>query len=50
MYYFITYEYEEKTYNVTVQPHEDPINRMISLTDAGAKITDIVEQKANVSM
>lgn len=46
MYYFIKYEYENKTYECTVQQHENVINRLISLTDAGAKITDIKEQKA----
>lgn len=46
MYYFIQYEYEGKVYESTVQPHENVIDRLMSLTDAGAKITDIKEQKA----
>lgn len=45
-YYFITYEYDGKSYEVTVQPDESPIIRMMSITDAGGKITDIREQKA----
>ena len=44
MYYFIEYEYEGKQHETTVQPHENPMHRLISLTDAGAKITDIREQ------
>lgn len=46
MYYFIKYEYNGKTYECTVQPHENAINRMMSLTDSGAKIVDIREQKS----
>lgn len=46
MYYFIQYEYEGKVYESTVQPHENVIDRLMSLTDAGVKITDIREQKA----
>lgn len=45
MYYFIQYEYEEKVYESTVQPHENVIDRLMSLADAGAKVTDIREQK-----
>ena len=46
MYYFIKYEYAGKVYECTVQPQENVINRLISLTDAGAKVINIVEQKA----
>ena len=46
MYYFIKYEVGGKTYEATVQPHENPMYRLISLTDAGAKIVDIREQRA----
>ena len=46
MYYFIKYEYNGKTYDCMVQPHENAMNRLISLTDAGAKVVDIQEQKA----
>ena len=45
MYYFIKYEFEGKVYRSTVQPHENPIDRMISITASGAKIIDIREQK-----
>lgn len=46
MYYFIKYEYDGKMYEITVQPNENPLYRLISLTDAGAKITGIIEQVA----
>lgn len=46
MYYFIKYEYVGKTYECTVQPQENIINRLMSLTDGGAKITEIRKQKA----
>ena len=46
MYYFIEYEYEGKTYNATVKPQENPMIRLMSLTNSGAKITDIKEQAA----
>lgn len=46
MYYFIKYEYDGKIYEATIQPNENVLYRLMSLTDAGAKITDIREQKA----
>lgn len=46
MYYFIKYEYEGKTHDITVQPNENPLYRLISLTDAGAKITGITQQSS----
>ena len=46
MYYFIKYEYNGKIYETTILPNENAMYRLMSLTDAGAKITDIREQKA----
>lgn len=46
MYYFIKYEYSGKIYEATVQPHENPMHRIMSLTDAGAKVVDVREQRA----
>lgn len=44
--YFIKYEIDGKTYEARVEPGENPIYRCMSITDAGAKIVDIVEQRA----
>lgn len=49
MFYFITYEYEGKVYEVTVRPEESFYYRLKSLIDAGAKILNIVEQKKDPS-
>ncbi len=46
MYYFIKYEYCGNTYEATVQPHENPLYRIMSLTDAGAKVVEVREQWA----
>ena len=46
MYYFIKYEYNGQEHEAVVQPNENPMYRIMSLTDAGAKITEIREQKA----
>jgi hypothetical protein len=44
-FYYIKYEFENKPHGIMVQPDENPMYRLISLTDAGAKIIHIEELK-----
>jgi len=44
-YYFIEYTFEGKNYETATYPHENPIERAMSITKAGATITAITMQK-----